>query len=251
MLRTAPRRFDRRTLPGLYVAAVVLGLLGGHLPSATPPPPPPDVPTPVAPVTSTVLTEVADVAPGDRVVALTFDDGPDPRYTPRVLELLRAHGAVATFCVVGRQVDAHADLVRAIADAGMRLCDHSHSHDEALATRPPAQITGEIIGTRDAMWSATDVQVPYFRAPAGNWSPEVARVAAEGGMQPLGWTVDPRDWRRPGVDAIVATVQQKVRPGAVILLHDGGGNRDQTMAALEQLLPWLTAQGYRFVFPTR
>ncbi|MGD9526116.1 polysaccharide deacetylase family protein [Pseudonocardia sp.] len=250
MLRTAPHRFDRRSLPGIYLAAAMLGVLGFFLPSAAPPATPVIAPTPIAPVTATVLTEVAGVAPGDRVVALTFDDGPDPRYTPRVLELLRQHGAIATFCVVGRQVTAHPDLVRAVAAAGMRLCDHTRAHDEELRTRAPAQISEDVLGTRNAMWAVADVHVPYFRAPAGNWSPEVARIAADGGMQPLGWTIDPRDWRRPGAAAIVTEVQQKMRPGAVILLHDGGGNRDQTMAALEQLLPWLGQQGYRFVFPT-
>ncbi|MGE3286478.1 MAG: polysaccharide deacetylase family protein [Pseudonocardia sp.] len=251
MLRIAPRRFDRRSLPGIYLAAAMLGVLGHFLPSTTAPiAPQATSPTPTAPVSADVLTEVAGTAPGDRVVALTFDDGPDPRYTPRVLDLLRQHGAVATFCVVGRQVSAHPDLVHAVADAGMRLCDHTRAHDEELRTRPPAQISEDILGTRDAMWAVADVHVPYFRAPAGNWSPDVARIAADGGMQPLGWTIDPRDWRRPGTAAIVTEVQQKVRPGAVILLHDGGGNRDQTMAALELLLPWLQQQGYRFVFPS-
>lgn len=250
---SAVRRLDRRELPGIYLAVLVLAVTGPFLPGTRAPLPPPVPlagPVPLAAVRSALLVEVASDRPGDRVVALTFDDGPDPHWTPRVLELLRRHGAVATFCVVGRQAEAHPDLVRAIADAGMRLCDHSRTHDEQLPTRPPAQIAGEILTTRDAIWAAADVHVGYFRAPGGYWSPGLQRIAAENGMQPLGWSVDPRDWQRPGVGAIVETVRRKVRPGAVVLLHDGGGARGQTVEALEQLLPWLVAQGYRFGFPT-
>ncbi|WP_300007210.1 hypothetical protein [Pseudonocardia sp.] len=76
-------------------------------------------------------------------------------------------------------------------------------------------------------------------------------LAADSGMQPLGWSVDPRDWRRPGATAIVEAVQREVRPGAVILLHDWRGLRDQTVEALERLLPWLVERGNTFGFPTR
>lgn len=249
---SAVRRLDRRELPGIYLAVLVLAMTGPFLPGTRVPilPVPVTAPAPVAAVGPALLTAVLAERPGDRVVALTFDDGPDPHWTPRVLDLLRRHGAVATFCVVGSQVARHEDLVRAVAAAGMRLCDHSRSHDEQLSTRPPAQIAGEIVGTRDAIWAAADVHVGYFRAPGGYWSPELQRIAAENRMQPLGWSVDPRDWRQPGAAAIVETVQQQVRPGAVVLLHDGGGPRGQTVEALEQLLPWLIAQGYRFGFPT-
>jgi peptidoglycan/xylan/chitin deacetylase (PgdA/CDA1 family) len=252
--RTSPvRRLDRRELPGIYLAVLVLALTGPYLPrtQVSVPPVPVTAPVPVAAaVHPGVLVHVASARPGDRVVALTFDDGPDPQWTPRVLNLLHRFGAVATFCVVGNQVARHEDIVRAVAAAGMRLCDHSRSHDEQLFTRPPAQITDEIVSTRDAVWAAADVHVGYFRAPGGYWSPELQRIAAENQMQPLGWSVDPWDWRQPGVAAIVATVKRQVRPGAVVLLHDGGGPRGQTVEALEQLLPWFVAQGYRFGFPT-
>ena len=204
--------------------------------------------TTAAPVPAELVRHTAD--PG-RVVALTFDDGPHPEYTPQVLGLLARYGAVATFCIVGAEAARHPELVRAVVAAGMALCSHTVSHDENLPARTAEQIESEVVGGRTAVQAAAggDVTVPYFRAPAGNWSAPVQEIAARNGMRPLSWAVDSRDWRRPGMDQIVATVQQSVHPGAVVLLHDGGGRRDQTVTALAELLPWLVAQGYGFSLP--
>jgi peptidoglycan-N-acetylglucosamine deacetylase len=187
----------------------------------------------------------------DPVVALTFDDGPHPAHTPRVLDLLAEHHAVATFCMVGTQVRAHPDLVREVVDAGMRLCNHTIRHDPRLSRRPVAAIEKEMLDASGALRDAAgdDVPIDYFRAPGGNWTPPLERTAARHGMRPLGWSVDPRDWSRPGTDKIVAAVERNVRPGSVILLHDGGGQRAQTVAALARLLPRLADRGYRFDFP--
>jgi peptidoglycan/xylan/chitin deacetylase (PgdA/CDA1 family) len=196
---------------------------------------------PLPPVPA-VVTGVEGAPPIARTVALTFDDGPDPRWTPQVLDLLARHHAVATFCLVGENATRHPELVRAIVDAGMQLCDHSHRH-EIDPSRPGAGMAHDDLATL----AGTDV--PWFRAPGGVWSAAVQRAAADHGMRPLGWNVDSRDWTRPGVAAIVERVQQQVRPGAVALLHDGGGRRDQTVAALEELLPWLAARCYATTFP--
>ncbi|HEY2763251.1 MAG TPA: polysaccharide deacetylase family protein [Pseudonocardiaceae bacterium] len=203
---------------------------------------------PVVPVSADI---VAHVARPDRVVALTFDDGPSPDYTPQVLALLARYHVVATFCMIGPHATRYPELVRTVVADGMGLCDHTVSHDEHLWQLPQVQIEAEIIGGRaDVRNSAgPDAPIDYFRAPGGRWSDPVRQIAAHNGMKPLSWSLDPRDWSRPGADRIVATVQQQVHPGAVILLHDGGGRRDQTIAALAQLLPWLIAQGYQFVLP--
>jgi peptidoglycan/xylan/chitin deacetylase (PgdA/CDA1 family) len=195
---------------------------------------------------------VAQAGTSDRVVALTFDDGPHPKHTPQVLALLTQYRAVATFCMVGAEVRRHPDLVRQVAAAGMALCAHTMTHDEKLPTRPAPRMQAEIVDSRQAIMEAAGpgVGVGYFRAPAGNWSDAVRQVAADAGMSSLSWSVDSRDWRRPGVGDIVNAVQQGTHPGAVVLLHDGGGNRDQTVEALAQLLPWFVRQGYRFGLPT-
>jgi peptidoglycan/xylan/chitin deacetylase (PgdA/CDA1 family) len=186
-----------------------------------------------------------------RFVALTFDDGPDPVYTPQILDALSRAGAVATFCMIGVNVTRHPELVRAVLARGMRLCDHTVSHDEDLDKRSEQRVAAEIAGCWSDLQVAADadVPVPYFRAPGGSWSDLMRQVAARQGMKPLSWSVDSRDWTSPGTARIVATVQQTVQPGAVVLLHDGGGKRVQTVEALNQLLPWLVTQGYQFDFP--
>lgn len=216
--------------------------------------------TPVAspaplPTTSEVEPVPADLvrtaAGTGRVVALTFDDGPHPEYTPQVLALLAQYGAVATFCIVGSEAERHPAVVQSVVAAGMSLCAHTMTHDGNLPARSNGTMAAEVAGSRDAVLRAAGdgAVVPWFRAPAGNWSQRVQEMAASEGMKPLSWMVDSRDWQRPGAEQILATVQAAVQPGAVILLHDGGGRRDQTVAALTQLLPWLVDQGYGFALP--
>lgn len=252
-MRSSGPRLDRASA---VATAIVFGVVAAYGPALWPPPVPPP-PAPVAApapppfaATTEVLNEVRQDPGAAPMVVLTFDDGPDPRWTPQILDALARHGAVATFCMVGEKAEAHPDLVRAVAAAGMRLCDHSRTHDERLTTRPADQMTVEVVGTQHALAGAADAPVTYFRAPGGTWSPAMQQMAADARMQPLGWSVDPRDWKRPGADAVVAAVQKHVHPGSIVLLHDGGGRRDQTVAALDRLLPWLIDHGYRFGFPT-
>ena len=185
-------------------------------------------------------------------VALTFDDGPTPEYTPQVLDLLAAHDIKATFCMIGQQAVAFPSLVQRVVAAGHRLCNHTFTHDATVGTHDTELMDRQLRASRDALAGAVSPAnaVDYFRAPEGRWSPELDAMAARNGMRPLGWSVDTLDWTRPGTGAIVASVQQTVHPGAVVLFHDGGGPREQTVEALGQLLPWLERQGYQFTLPT-
>jgi peptidoglycan-N-acetylglucosamine deacetylase len=188
--------------------------------------------------------------PGGKVVALTFDDGPAAD-TPAILDVLARNHVTATFCEIGQQARARPDLVRRVVAAGHRLCNHTITHDPGIGTRTPAVMDKQLRASRDVLVRASGgADVDYFRAPEGRWTPTLLARSAADGMQPLGWTVDTLDWTRPGTPAIVAAVQHHVRPGAIILFHDGGGPRDQTVRAVAQLIPWLRAQGYSFVFPT-
>jgi peptidoglycan-N-acetylglucosamine deacetylase len=180
-------------------------------------------------------------------IALTFDDGPDPRWTPQMLALLRQYHVRATFCLIGVQVPAHADLVRQIVAGGHALCDHTWTHDEKLPTRSPAVIRSEIARTAAAIQAASGVAPRYFRAPAGNWSPTVIATATSLGLRPLGWSVDTRDWSKPGTAHILSVLRAEARSGTVVLLHDGGGDRSQTLAALRVILPELATTP--FVLP--
>ena len=261
--------FRRRDLPSIYLAVLVFGLVAPLLPMPPPPPqatlvvpavepaPPPPPPVQVqlvAPGPVIPRAEILNRLLDSRTVALTFDDGPDPRWTPEVLAILQRHGAVATFCMVEDNAAGHEALVKQVVAAGNRLCDHTRTHDEQLPDRTPEKITDEVVGAAaDLSAVAGGAPVEWYRAPGGNWSTDIAELSADHGMQPLGWNVDPKDWERPGADAIVAAVQRQLQEqapdGAIILMHDGGGARDETVAALEQLIPWLAAQGYKFGFP--
>lgn len=185
----------------------------------------------------------ARMSSGSDLVALTFDDGPDPRWTPQALSLLRQHGVKATFCLVGEQALAHPELVRAIAADGHTLCNHSWNHDFRLGTHSLKAIQSDMTRTNQAIRKAVPgARITYFRAPGGNWTSSVVTTALELGMTPLHWSVDPWDWNRPGTSNIVATVTGHTEPGSIVLLHDAGGNRQQTIAALGLFLPKLVSR---------
>jgi peptidoglycan/xylan/chitin deacetylase (PgdA/CDA1 family) len=168
-----------------------------------------------------------------------------------VLALLAKHHVAAVFCEIGREVDAHPEITRQVVAGGHVLCDHTQNHDEQIASRSQQQMYDEMNECKTAITKASRGVVPrFFRAPGGDWSAQVERVARSDGLTPLKWTVDPRDWSRPGTDAIVDNVVKHVRPGGVILLHDGGGDRSETLAALGRLLDMLPKLGYTFTTPS-
>ncbi|MFE0204574.1 polysaccharide deacetylase family protein [Streptomyces sp. NPDC058985] len=189
---------------------------------------------------------------GARGVNITIDDGPDPAWTPQVLDLLEEYGVKATFCVTGTQAQAHPDLVKKVVAAGHRLCDHSVSHDTAMDRKSEAYQSKEILDAEQMIIKASGgVRPMYYRAPGGAFTPYSRKLAASHGMRPLGWNVDTKDFERPGTDAIVETVERELANGPTLLFHDAGGDRSQTVEALRRVLPWLEEQGYAFGFPVR
>jgi peptidoglycan/xylan/chitin deacetylase (PgdA/CDA1 family) len=189
------------------------------------------------------------VRPG--AVALTFDDGPSRYWTRAVLNLLHQRHVPATFCMIGRQISAFHDLVRRVVREGNAVCDHTWDHDLDLRARPHGQQVLDVRRGNRAITRWAGVRPRFFRAPGGEWSTSLETIAHSEGMRSLKWTVDPRDWARPGVRRIVHAVLAQLRPGGVILLHDGGGNRHQTLVALRILLHRLPRLGYHFVLPPR
>ncbi|HET8683581.1 MAG TPA: bifunctional polysaccharide deacetylase/glycosyltransferase family 2 protein [Micromonosporaceae bacterium] len=188
-----------------------------------------------------------------RTIALTFDDGPDPVWTPRVLDVLRKHGAHGTFFVVGAKVNDNPELTRRILAEGHELGSHTFTHAD-LAGASAWRRELELTLTRNAIAGATGRQVTLFRPPFSS-EPNaitpadlaVLRAAAAEGHVAVLADHDTKDWRRPGVEAIVrAATPLPPGEGAVVLLHDGGGDRRQTLAALDRLLGELVVQGYQF-----
>ncbi|MFE2933088.1 polysaccharide deacetylase family protein [Streptomyces sp. NPDC059278] len=189
---------------------------------------------------------------GARGVNITIDDGPDPTWTPQVLQLLKDNGVKATFCMVGTQAQAYPDLVKAVVAGGHRLCNHTVSHDTAMDKKSEAYQSQQILDAERMITKASGgVRPQYYRAPGGAFTPYSRHLAASRGMRPLGWNVDTKDFERPGADVMVATVKREISDGPTVLFHDAGGDRSQTLAALREILPWLRQQGYSYGFPVR
>ncbi len=185
---------------------------------------------------------------GPKVIALTIDDGPSPLYTPQVLRILEKYHVQATFSMVGKNVGYYPEVAREVAAAGHTIINHTWDHAN-LTTLSPAKQQAEIARATAAIATAAGTEPTMFRAPYGAWSKATLAYCAAAGLTPLDWSVDPRDWARPGVKEIVKTIMKTTRTGSIILEHDGGGDRSQTVAALQQVIPRLLGEGYRFTTP--
>ncbi|MFE9336023.1 polysaccharide deacetylase family protein [Streptomyces sp. NPDC007063] len=185
---------------------------------------------------------------GRRVIALTFDDGPHPVHTPALLGVLRRHGVQATFFVVGENAAAFPDLLHAITADGHVVGNHSWNHKQ-LTRLPTGHVRDELGRTSDLIDRVLGAPPRWCRAPYGDWHPPSLRVCSDLGMEPMGWSVDTQDWARPGVAHIVRAVTRDAAPGVIVLQHDGGGPRQQTVAAVDRYLPVLQERGYTCVRP--
>jgi peptidoglycan/xylan/chitin deacetylase (PgdA/CDA1 family) len=181
-----------------------------------------------------------------RSVALTIDDGPNSIWTPKYLRLLAKHDIRATFNMIGAQVPTRQHLLKAMVSEGHSIANHTWSHDEHLPSRSKRDIHREIVHTNDVIHTACGVAPTLFRAPGGVWGPRLYGELDKLGMIPVDWNVDPRDWAKPGTGAIESAIR-KAHAGDIILCHDGGGDRSETYAALQVVLPELKARGLHFV----
>jgi peptidoglycan/xylan/chitin deacetylase (PgdA/CDA1 family) len=201
--------------------------------------------------TSTPLAAARGV--GD-VAALTFDDGPNPGETDALLDFLAANDLTATFCVIGQNITAPggADLLRRMVDEGHTLCNHTTSYAD-MGSWTPEQVRADLVANlqiiRDTLGDPT-YPVPYFRAPNGSWG-QTGEVAASLGMQPLGLGNIIFDWDGNDLSeaTLTATLRGAVQPGAVVLVHDGGGERFNGIAAVRTVISEKLAEGWVFTLP--
>ncbi len=190
---------------------------------------------------------------GDKVIALTFDDGPWDTSTVAILDTLKEYDAKATFFTVGQKISGHEDLLRRAANEGHEIGTHTWDHAEgsgqgvSLILMSSDERKQEVEKGLQAIKDATGQDASLmFRSPGGNFDASVASdlnglINAE-----IGWNIDTGDWKKPGADAIAQRIKS-AGPGEIILMHDGGGDRSETVAALKQALPKLKEEGYRFV----
>jgi peptidoglycan/xylan/chitin deacetylase (PgdA/CDA1 family) len=179
-------------------------------------------------------------------VALTFDDGPNPYHTPQVLAVLRHYNIKATFFCVGRQVALFPSLVKQEYEAGNIVGNHSWSHSNLALLSSDAILT-QLTATSDAIQRATSVRPTFFRPPYGSFNANVLTQVNQLGLTTVMWNDEAHDWNTPGIDVISSRILGLAGNGAIILLHDGGGNRSQTVAALSTIITTLQARGFKFV----
>lgn len=185
-----------------------------------------------------------------RAVALTFDDGPDPDVTPRVLDTLAALNVRATFFVIGERAQQHPELVRRIVAEGHLVANHSWDH-AALPLRTSATIRADLERTQAAIEHACGVRPAWFRPPYGLRDPRVLSAARELGLRTSLWSVSPRDWQDPGADTVVERTLSVIEAGDIVLLHDGSagraGGHPDTAQALPRLVQGLRDRGYEAI----
>jgi len=182
----------------------------------------------------------------DKVVALTYDDGPNPPYTDQILQVLQDLDVKATFFLLGEELEKHPEYVEKISGLGHDIGNHSWSHTQ-LIFKSPAFIKNEISKTDTLIKSLGYDKEIHFRAPYGRKLFILPWILSSQNRKHILFDVAPDDWECPSVDIIVDKVMQSVKPGSIILFHDGGGNRSQTVQATRIVIEKLKADGYKFL----
>ncbi|WP_256759831.1 polysaccharide deacetylase family protein [Cohnella sp. WQ 127256] len=183
---------------------------------------------------------------GTRKVALTFDDVPDPRFTPQVLNVLKKKGVAATFFVVGTRSMKHPDLVRRIKKEGHNLGNHSYSHPD-FSKMSLSQVQDQIGRAEKIIEGIVGFKPRLVRPPYGEIMPKQLEWAKKQGYTVVNWNVDSSDWRQLSADQVFRNVTRSVRPGSVVLMHAGGGvgqSLSGTVKALPRIIDWLRAHDY-------
>lgn len=189
---------------------------------------------------------VWEINTDEKIVALTFDDGPHRKYTSQILDLLAKYHAKATFFIVGQNAQKNPEVISRMYKEGHELANHTFTHP--LRTNVP-NLLKEINQTNDVIQNITGFKPTLFRPVEGQYSDAMIQAIAKEGYKVVMWSwhLDTLDWKSPGTNRIVNTVLNGVKEGNIVLFHDGGGNRHQTVKAMEKIMPELERQGYKFV----
>lgn len=210
-----------------------------------------DGPPRTAPRKLKVRTEpILRISGRGRHMMLTFDDGPNRDYTPHILDTLAKYKVPAMFFLCGECVVENKELVARMADEGHVVGNHTWTHP-LLTTLNRREIRDEMASTSDAIEDSYGERPQWFRAPYGAWNRAAFQLGAEMGMEPMAWTVDTTDWMTPGTSTIIDRVESGAAPGVVVLSHDAGGDRSQTVHAIREWLPHLIDSGYHMTVPRR
>ncbi|AZK46938.1 polysaccharide deacetylase family protein [Paenibacillus lentus] len=191
---------------------------------------------------------VWEVPTEDKYIALTFDDGPDHRQTPQILDVLDQYNAKATFFVVGERVEKYPEIVQLQLARGHEVANHSYQHP-SFRGMAKSKMQNELSKTQQIIFQATGYKAALFRSPGGFYNEELIQVSKQNDLKFIlwSWHQDTKDWKAPGVNKIVKRVLSGARSGDIVLMHDYVANSNQTIEALKQILPELKKRGYSFV----
>lgn len=179
----------------------------------------------------------------EKVLALTFDDGPHPEYTPAILNLLEKYNAKATFFCIGKMIEANKELTKMIKDKGHTLGNHSHSHSYFFSMFRKKRVEWELIDTNNLISETTGTECTYFRPPYGVTNPPIASAVKSLSLKVIGWNIRSFD-TTAAPDKVIKKVVSQIKPGSIILLHD---NRPQTVNILEAILLHTRKTNYKCV----
>lgn len=184
----------------------------------------------------------------EKIVALTFDDGPDPLFTPQILNTLAKYKAKATFFVIGEEAERYPEIIKREAKEGQEIANHSYNHDYKDDS-DSNNLKNELNHTANIIKKLAGYKPTLFRPVGGYLNQKIINTTINNGYRIVlwSWHQDTRDWSKPGVDAITENVISDTRPGDIIILHDSGGDRSQTVKALDNILKILYREGYACV----
>lgn len=190
-------------------------------------------------MTITTRNPIIWVGPGDKAnVALTFDDGPSPIYTPQILDILAKYHVKATFMIIGDEAKKNPEIIKRIIAEGHELGNHTMSHPEAPKLTPE-ELEKQVADNNALLQNLTGKKIYFFRPPYGYFDVAYFMTCRRQGVNVVLWSIVPRDWEKPDASIITKRVLEQIEPGSIVLLHDGGGDRSQTVAALAGILDGL------------
>jgi peptidoglycan/xylan/chitin deacetylase (PgdA/CDA1 family) len=201
--------------------------------------------TDVPPKFQGIVISEAKLPPEKKVIALTFDDGPWPSSTAKVLDILKKNNIKGTFFVVGQNVKNYPDLTKRVVTDGHIIANHTWHHWYHHMNAQTAAY--EVANTTDIIYKTTGIKTSLFRPPGGNMRNGVAAYAKSNKYAVIMWSSDSMDYSRPGVPRLINNIFREAKPGGIVLMHDGGGDRSHTVKALPEIISKFRKQGYEFV----
>lgn len=193
---------------------------------------------------SAFLKSICRIRTKEKIVFLSFDDGPSDQFTPVILDTLKRNNLQAVFFCIGLQSELCPELVRRISDEGHRIGNHTYSHDWHNALKPSGIIAAEINRTNDILFKLTGNKTNLFRPPFGITNPSIAKALKSLGMHSVGWDIRSFDTMSKDSQKLIHRICSRLRPGSIILLHD---NREITSRILDELIKTIQKKGYKIV----